>query len=109
LRVEVAPERRFAIAAMSNLGLPRHLGRIQVRAAEVGNGATWLVRLYEELRKPGKRRTAAIAQDETSAGERVFDLDPRLRQLPDSPLQRQLGVEGPADTRGRRGGRLAVG
>lgn len=95
MRVEVAADRGFAIAAMSNLGLPRHLGRIQIRVAEVGNGATWFVRLYGELRKPGERRTAAIAQDEPMVGERVFDLDPRLRQLPDAPLQFQLGVEGP--------------
>jgi hypothetical protein len=95
LRVEVAAERRFAIAAISELGLRRDLGQIRVRVAEMGGGATWFVRLYGELRQPGQRRTAAIAQDESAIGEHVFPLDPRLRQLPDAPAQLQLGVEGP--------------
>jgi len=95
LRVEVVDERRFAIAAMSRLGLPRDLGRIRVSVSEMGGGATWFVRLYGELRRPGQRRAAAIAQDEAAIGERVFHIDPRLRQLPDSPLQLQLGAEGP--------------
>ncbi len=46
LRVEVAAERRFAIAAMSGLGLRKDLGRIRVRVAEMGGEATWFVRLY---------------------------------------------------------------
>lgn len=95
LRVEVAAGRRFAIAAASRLALPKDVGRIRVRVAEVGGEATWFVRLYGELRQPGEPRTAAIAQDEPAVGEHVFDLDPRMRQLPDAPLQLQLGVEGP--------------
>ena len=95
LRVEVAAKRRFAIAAMSRLGLPRDWGRLRVRVAEMGGEATWFVRLYGELRQPGKHRTVAIAQDEPAAGDYVFHIDPRLRQLPDAPLQLQLGVEGP--------------
>jgi len=95
LRVEVAEHRRFAIAALSRLGLARDFGRMRVRVAEMGGEATWFVRLYGELREPGERRTIAVAQDEPAAGERVFHIDPRLRQWPDSPLQLQLGVEGP--------------
>lgn len=95
LRVEVAAERRFAIAAMSGLSLRKDLGRIRVRVAEMGGGATWFVRLYGELRQAGQHRTAAIAQDEATIGERVFPVDPRLRQLPDAAVQLQLGVEGP--------------
>jgi len=95
LRVEVAAERRFAIAAMSGLGLHKDLGRIRVRVAEMGGGATWFVRLYGELRQSGQHRTAAIAQDEATIGERAFPVDPRLRQLPDAAVQLQLGVEGP--------------
>jgi hypothetical protein len=95
LRVSVAEDRRFAIAAASHLVLPRELGQIRVRVAEVGQGGQWFVRLYGELRQPGERRTAAVAQDEVAAGERVFDLDPRLRQLPAATLQLQLGIEGP--------------
>ncbi len=94
LRVEIAQGRRFAIAACSHLKLPGDLGRVRVRVAELGNGATWFVRLYGELRIPGDRRTVGLAQDETAAGERIFHLDPRFRQLPDAPLQFQLGVEG---------------
>ena len=95
LRVEVAAERQFAIAAMSGLGLRKDLGQIRVRVAEMGGGATWFVRLYGELRQSGQHRTAAIAQDEAAIGERVFPVDPRLRQLPDAAVQLQLGVEGP--------------
>ena len=95
LRVEVAAERRFAIAAMSGLALRKDLGQIRIRVAEMGGGATWFVRLYGELRQSGQHRTAAIAQDEATIGERVFPVDPRLRQLPNAAVQLQLGVEGP--------------
>lgn len=95
LRVEVAAGRHFAIAAVSRLALPEDVGRIRIRLAEVGGGGQWFVRLYGELRERGKRRTAAVAQDETTTGEHLFDLDRRMRQLPDAPMQLQLGVEGP--------------
>jgi hypothetical protein len=95
LRVEVAAGRRFAIAANSRLSLPRDMGQVHVRVAEVAGGARWFVRLYGELRQPGEARTAAIAQDEAAAGPRDFEIDPRLWQLRDAPLQLQLGVEGP--------------
>ena len=95
LRVEVAAERHFAIAATSHLALPKDMGRIRIQVAEVGGEAEWFVRLYGQLRRPGQSRTAAIAQDENSTGQYVFDLDPRMRQLPHVPLQLQLGVEGP--------------
>jgi hypothetical protein len=98
LRVEVAEGRRFAIAAASRLALPADLGRIRVRVAEIGGGGMWFVRLYGELRQPGEQRTVGIAQDEPRAGERMFELDPRMRQLPEAPLQLQLGVEGPPGT-----------
>ena len=95
LRVQVADGRQFAIAAASRLALPRNLGRIRVRVVEVGGGAEWFIRLYGELCQRGERRTVGVAQDEPAARECVFDLDPRLRGLPDVPLQLQLGVEGP--------------
>ena len=95
LRVEVAVKRQFAIAAMSRLGLPSDWGRIRVRVAAMGGEATWFVGLYGELRQRGEQRTVAIAEDEAAAGERVFHIDPRMWQLPDAPLQLQLGVEGP--------------
>jgi hypothetical protein len=95
LRVEIAPGRHFAIAAMSDLALPKDMGSIRVRTAAMGGGASWFVRLYGELRQVGQLRTAGIAQDELAIGELVFPVDPRLRTLPDVPLQLQLGVEGP--------------
>jgi hypothetical protein len=94
LRVEVAPGRRFAIAAASQLALRENLGRVRVRVAEIGGGAQWFVRLYGELRRVGERRTVGLAQNEAAIGERIFELDPRLRGLPEAPLQLQLGVEG---------------
>ena len=96
LRLEVASGREFAIAAASQLALPKELGRIRVSVAEMGGGAEWFVRLYGALRQPGDRRTLAVAQDETVTGERVFDLDPRARTQPDAPLQLQLGAWGSA-------------
>ncbi len=95
LRVEVAPGRTHAIAAASRLTLPSRVGLVRVRVAELGGGATWFVRLYGELRRPGDSRTVGVAQDEAAAGERAFGLDPRLRTL-DAPLQMQLGVAGSA-------------
>ncbi len=94
LKVEITPGRTFAIAAASGLKVPQDLGQIRVRVAETAGGVKWFVRLYGELRRPGDQRTVAIAQDETVVGERVFLLDPRLRQLGEKPLQLQLGVEG---------------
>lgn len=95
LRVEVPAGRRYAIAAASGLLLPPDVVRVRVRVAEVGGSARWFVRLYGELRRPGDRRTVGLAQNEPAAGERCFNLDPRMRRLPDAPLQLQLGVEGP--------------
>ena len=94
LRVEVAGGRAFAIAAAADLTLPKDLGRIRIGVAEMGGGAKWFVRLYGGLCQPDERRTAGIAQDEAATGERVFDLDPRVRSQPGAPLQLQLGVEG---------------
>lgn len=94
LRVEVTEGRRFAIAAASQLTLSANFGRLHVRVAELGNGARWFVRLYGEFRESGRRHTVGVAQDETGIGEKVFPLDPRLRTLPSTPLQLQLGIEG---------------
>lgn len=95
LHVEIAGERPYAIAAVSGLGLPPGWGRIRVRVAEMSDDARWFVRLFGKLRQPGEPRTAAIAQDESEPGERVFPVDPRLCSRREAPLQLQLGVEGP--------------
>jgi len=96
LSVEVPPGRTWAIAAASQLLLPADLGRIRVRVAKLGGDARWFLRLYGELREPGRRHTVGVAQDEVALGERSFQLDPRLRTLTAAPLQLQLGVEGSA-------------
>jgi hypothetical protein len=95
LRVEVAEERHFAIAAASQLMLPPAVGRLRIQVAEVGPGAKWFVRLYGDLRRQGEPRTASIAEGEATAGEWVIPLDPRMRQNLAAPVQLQLGVEGP--------------
>lgn len=94
LRVEVPNERHFAIAAAPDLALPENLGRIRVVVAKTGGGAKWFIRLYGALREPDRQLTVAIAQDEESTGERVFEMDPRMRTRPEAPVQLQLGVEG---------------
>jgi hypothetical protein len=94
LRVGVANARSFAIAAASRLTLPAELGQVRIRVAEAGGGARWFVRLYGALRQPGEPRTVGVAQDETTTGERFFNLDPRLRTQTQTPVQLQLGVEG---------------
>ena len=64
-----------------------------MRIAQLGGGARWYICLYGELRRPGENHSAHLAQGE-AAGERVFDIDPRLLHLRGKPLQLQLGVEG---------------
>ncbi|MEI6074258.1 MAG: hypothetical protein WCS94_01705 [Verrucomicrobiota bacterium] len=91
LRVEVAEGRKEAIATASGLALPTDLARVRVRVAKVGGGARWFIRLFGELRRPGENNTAYLAAAET-AGERIFDIDPRLWALRDRPVQLQLGV-----------------
>jgi hypothetical protein len=95
LRVEVPQGRTYAIAAASHLLWPKDSGRMRVRIAEVAGGARWFLRIFGELREPGRRHTVGVAQDEIALGERFFHLDPRLHTLTDAPLQLQLGVEGP--------------
>ena len=95
LRVEVSAGRTFVIAAASRLKLPVDMGKIRVRVSDTGGGAKWFVRLYGELRDPGKPLTVNVAQDETAAGERVLAVDPRLCSRKDASVQLQLGVEGP--------------
>jgi hypothetical protein len=95
LRLEVAEARKNAFAVMSGLALPKDLGRIRVRVAGVGDNARWSLRLYGELREPGRRHTVSVAESETSTGEHAFDLDPRLYVVTSSPVQLQLIVEGP--------------
>jgi hypothetical protein len=94
LRVEVVGGRKHAMVAASRLVLPEDVGRIRVRVANVGGGARWFIRLHGELRRPGENHTLHLSQAAAAAGERLFDIDPRLLQLRDQPLQLQLGVEG---------------
>ncbi len=95
LVVGVADGRRFAIAAANGLTLPAHFGRVRVVVTELGNGATWIVRLYGDLRRREEVRTASIAEGQDGTGEHVFEIDPRIRTLTDVATQLQIGVEGP--------------
>jgi hypothetical protein len=94
LRVQVPKGRQFAIAAASDLALPENLGRIRMAVGEAGGGAKWFVRIYGTLREHDRNLTVAIAEGEEWSGERVFELDPRMRTRPEAPVQLQLGVEG---------------
>ncbi|MHB8952872.1 MAG: hypothetical protein ACYC4U_07805 [Pirellulaceae bacterium] len=94
LRVEVAEQRYFAIAAASQLALPAPVGRLRIEVAEISPQATWFVRLYGDVRESGKPRTVSVAEGVTTAGQWVIQLDPRLRQNLAAPVQLQLGVEG---------------
>ncbi len=93
VRVEVTIGTTFNIAAAAALILPADTGRVRIRVAEVGGGATWFVRLYGTLWRPGSEDTVSVAEKEAAAGERVVDVDPRMA-IGRLPLQLQLGVEG---------------
>lgn len=94
LKVAVADQRNYAIAANSTLMLPADVGQIRVRVSELSPNTKWFVRLYGEMREPGKPQTVAIAEGEAETGDFLFPLDPRWRANPAAPLQLQLGVEG---------------
>ena len=96
LRVEVAEGRTFNIGAASGLSVPAGPLDVRVRVAELGGGGKWFVRVYGEVRRAGDLRTISLAQDETTTGERIFHLDPRLIGLTGKSLQLQLGIEGAA-------------
>lgn len=95
LRVEVAPGREWAIAAVPGVALPTDIRRVEVRVGELGGGARWLVRLYGDIRGTGRQATQSICERQSGLGLGEFTLDPRLLRLRHRPsLQLQLGVEG---------------
>jgi hypothetical protein len=97
LHVEVAPGRKNAVAAAPGLALPADTGLLRLRVAAASAGAKWNVCLYGELRRPGEKHTAYIAQGE-GAGERVFPIDPRLIPHREQPVRLHLGVQGEPGT-----------
>ncbi len=95
LKVSVPPGRTWRIAAANRIRLPEHVGKIRLRVADLGPGATWFMRVYGDLRTPGQPRTVGFFQDETRTGVATLVVDPRLLPQSDGPLlQVQLGVEG---------------
>ncbi|MDQ2731669.1 MAG: hypothetical protein M3Y56_08425 [Armatimonadota bacterium] len=96
LRVEVAPGRSWAIAAVPQALLPHVVGTVRVRVRSVEGGGKWLVRLHGDLRGMGAAVDVGPFQSQTGTGLQTVDLDPRLLRLEGQPaVQVQLGVEGP--------------
>lgn len=96
LRVEVAPGRQWAIAAVPKVSFPEGFGGVRVRVGALGGGGKWLVRLYGDLRATGTPLDVGPFQGATATGESVVMLDPRALDLSHHPLvQVQLGLEGP--------------
>jgi hypothetical protein len=96
LRVEVATDRQWAIAAVPHGALPASVGEVRNRVSQVGGGGRWLVRLYGDLRLPGHPTTVSRFEGQTVTGDTSVEIDPRLINLAGSPVaQVQLGVEGP--------------
>jgi len=95
LRVEIAPERTWAIAAVPGVGLPPRVATVRVSVRAVGGGGQWLVRLYGALREGHRLLTFGPFQSMTGTGSFALDLDPRLlRPGQDARLQVQVGLEG---------------
>lgn len=95
LRVEVAPERAWAIAAVPGLRLPPRVATLRVSVRAVGGEGQWLVRVYGPLREGNRPLTFGPFQSMTGTGSHALDLDPRLlRPAAGARLQVQLGLEG---------------
>lgn len=96
LRVEVAPGRTWAIAAVPDVRLTGRVGLVRVNVRELGGGAQWLMRVHGELRRPGRAQTTGPFQSETRTGQVNVELDPRQLAPGERPVLVQLGLEGPA-------------
>lgn len=95
LRVEIAPGKTWAIAAVSGVQLPEHTGKVRARVVEKSDTARWLARIYGDLRDQGGAWTTGPIQDVLRTGEREVDIDPRILHVTDGvPLQVQVGLEG---------------
>jgi hypothetical protein len=96
LRVEVAPGRDWAIAAVPAVALPAGIASVRVRVAALGGGGRWLSRVHGDVRGAGEASTASLFGDRRDVGWAEMELDPRLLQTgPGTPVQLQLGLEGP--------------
>lgn len=95
LRIEVAPGKEWAIAAMPAVTLPASLARIRVRVGKLVGPARWLVRLYGDVRGTGAT-TVAVFEGMQIAGEAEIPIDPRMAPTTgEQPVMVQLGIEGP--------------
>jgi len=97
LRVEVAPGREWAIAAVPGVRIPDRVARIRVHVRDLGGGGAWLMRLYGDSRGTGVPTTLSVFERMSATGRAAMSLDPRLGRFAQQPsLQLQLGLEGPS-------------
>ncbi len=95
LRVTVAPGRKWAIAAIPNILLPRDAGRIRLKVRSVEGGAVLLMRLYGDAWGYGRPVTVSIFEKNGVTGEFEAEPDPRaMAAAGRAAFQVQLGVEG---------------
>jgi hypothetical protein len=97
LRIEIGPDKDWAIAAIPDILIPPGTGRILVRVKALEGGGAWFMRLQGDLLGTGRSRTTGPFNGMSAIGEAVVDMDPRRLPLREgTPLQLQLGLEGKA-------------
>lgn len=95
LRVAIAPNRTWAIAAVPAVRLPSNTAQVHVKVRAFKGKSGWLMRLYGDLRGKGSPSTTSLFERCLTVGESLAEPDPRLLQRNDSaPVQLQLGLEG---------------
>ena len=95
LRVEVAPGRKWAIAALVNAALPADARAIRVRVGAVHRGR-WVVKVSGPLGEDGWRADWVPFGDRFRPGQQARPLDKRVRAaiVLRQPLTLQLGLSG---------------
>lgn len=96
VRLTVGESRTWELVAQSGITLPERTGAIRVRVADLEGGAKWFLKLRGDLRGTGRIHDVVPFYGCVQKGEFVREIDPRLlRPGRHSPLQVQLGLEGP--------------
>lgn len=94
LRVEIAPERKWAIAGSRGVLLPANVQAIRVHVGRL-TGGKWLMRLWGDVRGDGRQTTIGPFEGMDRTGTALVGIDPRLlRGCDRSPVMVQLGLEG---------------
>jgi hypothetical protein len=95
LRVEIAPGKNWAIAAIQDIQLPSTVTGVRVRVHSITGGGRWLVRFHGDFYGEGNEVDYGPFQGETITGQRTITIDPRMMQLKSQPpIMVQLGLEG---------------